>query len=269
MPDGGLPDAGGTEKGIGVLEGNDFHRGLSSLGYDESLTLRSLFDEPRRMRLRFMNVYGLHGCLDGLSPPNLDGTKMTRATVFKASTYRRMPWKNGAGETVEIAVSPEGAALSDFDWRISMATVATDGPFSIFPGIDRTLSILEGNGMSLSIDGGAPVLLTQDSDPLAFPADVSVSATLADGTITDLNVMSRRASLRHKVERIDVDATSTLKVHATTWVALCHRGDVILECGGNRADLGPGDAFLLEGGQGADVVLSGRALCYLIAIEST
>ncbi len=156
-------------QGIGVLKGNDFNQGLSSLSYDESLTLRSLLDEPRQMRPRFMNVYGLYGCLDGLCPLNLDGTKMTRATVLKGSTYRRMPWKNGAGETVEIAVSPEGAALFDFDWRISMATVATDGPFSIFPGIDRTLSILEGNGMSLSIDGGAPVLLTQDSDPLAFP----------------------------------------------------------------------------------------------------
>ena len=67
---------------------------------------------------------------------------MPRATILTASSYRRMPWKNGGGETVEIAVSPEGAALSEFDWRISMATVATDGPFSIFPGIDRTLSIL-------------------------------------------------------------------------------------------------------------------------------
>ncbi|EPE94645.1 HutD/Ves family protein [Rhizobium grahamii] len=192
---------------------------------------------------------------------------MTRVTVLKADTYRRMPWKNGGGETVEIAVSPEGAALSDFYWRISMATVAVDGPFSIFPGIDRTLSILDGNGMSLAINGAAPVLLTQGDDPLTFPADVAVSATLADGEITDLNVMTRRGSLRHRVERVDVNGTSMRQVVASTWLALCGHGDVVLEYDGNHAALGPCDAFLLEGGEGAMVSLSGQAPCYLISIE--
>jgi environmental stress-induced protein Ves len=47
-----------------------------------------------------------------------------------------MPWKNGGGETTEIAVFPDGAGLSDFDWRVSMARVDGDGPFSSFPGIE-------------------------------------------------------------------------------------------------------------------------------------
>ncbi len=68
--------------------------------------------------------------------------------ILRAADHKRMPWKNGGGETVEIAVAPQDAALGDFDWRISMATVAADGPFSIFPGIDRTLSILSGSGMT-------------------------------------------------------------------------------------------------------------------------
>ncbi len=80
---------------------------------------------------------------------------MSRATILTVSSYRRMPWKNGGGETVEIAIAPEGAALSEFDWRISVATVATNGPFSIFPGFDKTLSILDGEGMSLEMDGKA------------------------------------------------------------------------------------------------------------------
>ena len=129
---------------------------------------------------------------------------MPRATILTASSYRRMPWKNGGGETVEIAISPEGAALSEFDWRISTATVATDGPFSIFPGIDRTLSILDGEGMSLEIDGSAPVFLTQASAPLAFPADLPVSATLKSGPITDLNVMTRRGKFIHGVTMLSV-----------------------------------------------------------------
>lgn len=120
---------------------------------------------------------------------------------LRASEYKRMPWKNGKGETVEIAVFPPGASMDAFEWRISMASVANDGAFSLFPEIDRTLSILSGHGMSLTIDGAAPVLLTMDSDPLRFAADVTVDATLVDGAITDLNVMTRRGRFVHRVER--------------------------------------------------------------------
>ena len=59
--------------------------------------------------------------------------------ILRAPDYRVMPWKNGGGTTTEVAVSPEGAGLDHFDWRISMARVEQDGPFSTFPGIDRTL----------------------------------------------------------------------------------------------------------------------------------
>jgi len=60
--------------------------------------------------------------------------------IIRAADCLVMPWKNGGGTTTEIAVAPEGASLNDFDWRISMAHVGADGPFSSFPGIDRTLS---------------------------------------------------------------------------------------------------------------------------------
>ena len=53
-----------------------------------------------------------------------------------------------------------------------MATVASDGPFSLFPGVDRTLAVLEGEGIVLSVEGQAGrSTLTRDSPPLAFPAD--------------------------------------------------------------------------------------------------
>jgi environmental stress-induced protein Ves len=121
--------------------------------------------------------------------------------LYRAREYKRMPWKNGGGETVEIAVFPPDASVDDFDWRISMAMVASDGPFSIFPGIDRTLSILDGNGMSLSINGAVPIVMSETSEPLSFAADVPVDAVLVDGPITDLNVMTRRGRFSHRVER--------------------------------------------------------------------
>ncbi len=87
--------------------------------------------------------------------------------VLKAQTHRRMPWKNGGGVTVEIAIHPAGASVDDFDWRVSMATVASDGPFSIFSGIDRTLSVLEGDGIVLDVEG-QETTLTRQSAPLSF-----------------------------------------------------------------------------------------------------
>lgn len=184
--------------------------------------------------------------------------------LLRAGDHKRMPWKNDGGETVEIAVSPDGAGLADFDWRVSMATVATDGPFSIFPGIDRTLSILEGNGMTLLIEGRDAVLLTRQTVPLAFAADVAVAATLADGPITDLNVMTRRGVCSHRVERVVVDGEREMADLAGTVMLLCRDG--VVDVAGVRLEAS--DALLLNGGDHRALGVSGRATLYVIAIDS-
>lgn len=165
--------------------------------------------------------------------------------ILRSNDYRHMPWKNGGGETVEIAVSPERAPLSDFDWRISMATVASNGVFSSFPGIDRTLSILEGAGMTLSIEGRQPKLLTTTDAPMTFPADVPTSARLADGPVTDLNVMTRRQALKHRVRRIHVEGSQPVATSARELVLFCHRGSVALSAEGVSATLHALDAAVL------------------------
>lgn len=127
--------------------------------------------------------------------------------ILRAAAHRTMPWKNGGGSTTEIAVAPDGAGLDDFDWRISMAVVAADGPFSAFPGVDRTLAVLDGAVLVLHGLPGGPVRLARRAAPFAFPADAAVSATLPDGPITDLNVMTRRGRFRSRVRRIAGSAT--------------------------------------------------------------
>ncbi|WP_064695576.1 HutD/Ves family protein [Rhizobium aegyptiacum] len=186
--------------------------------------------------------------------------------ILRAGDYKRMPWKNGGGETVEIAVSPEDAALAGFDWRVSMATVATDGPFSIFPGIDRTLALLDGNGMALDIEGRAPVLLTTASDPLAFPADIPVTATLRDGAITDLNVMTRRDGLAHTLIRLDIDGGESVLLTSSTCLLLCHRGALSFRHGGESGALSAGDTLLMTDAAGTALDFNGKARCYLVSI---
>lgn len=114
---------------------------------------------------------------------------------LKAADYRRTPWKNGGGVTAEIAVFPAGAGLDDFGWRLSMAEVAVDGPFSAFPHIDRTLTVLSGR---MALNGHT---LGPDDPPFSFDGGLAVNANLLDGPVTDLNVMTRQGHFHHHVKR--------------------------------------------------------------------
>jgi environmental stress-induced protein Ves len=122
--------------------------------------------------------------------------------IIRAQDCRTTPWKNGGGSTTEIAAAPEGASLENFDWRISMALVASDGPFSNFSGIDRSLAVVKGSGMILTIGSDAPVTLSSETDPVRFAGDTPTFARLTNGAITDLNVMTRRGRFSHRLRRI-------------------------------------------------------------------
>ncbi|KUM24534.1 HutD-family protein [Mesorhizobium loti] len=166
--------------------------------------------------------------------------------ILRAAGYRVMPWKNGGGTTTEIAVSPHGAGLDDFDWRISMARVETSGPFSSFAGIDRTLSVLEGDGIVLDIAGRPAARLTAASAPLSFPGDVATGATLIGGPITDLNVMTRRGRMRHTVERLSLSGAMRIEHGTGTTLVLPVGGGVKVFADG-ASSLGPLDTLLLDG----------------------
>jgi environmental stress-induced protein Ves len=165
--------------------------------------------------------------------------------VLRAADYRVMPWKNGGGTTTEIAVSPDGVGLDDFDWRISMARVETSGPFSSFAGIDRTLSVLEGDGVVLDIAGRPPERLTADSAPFAFPGDVRTSAALIGGPITDLNVMTRRGRMAHEVERRPFSDEIRIAPRADTTLVLAVGAGATLFTH-DAPSLGPLDTLILD-----------------------
>ncbi|WP_344566156.1 HutD/Ves family protein [Streptomyces axinellae] len=64
-------------------------------------------------------------------------------SVLRWADRPRMPWKNGSGSTREVAAQPVGSRLADFDWRVSVADVGGDGPFSPFPGVDRVITLID------------------------------------------------------------------------------------------------------------------------------
>ncbi|MEV6543258.1 HutD family protein [Streptomyces sp. NPDC051665] len=114
---------------------------------------------------------------------------MTR--FLPASARTAVPWKNGGGVTREIAAWPEGTGMDAFAWRVSLAEVAADGPFSAFPDVDRTLTVVEGAGMDLTV-GGERWLVNTRYEPRDFRGDVPTDCRLLDGPVVNLNVMWRR-----------------------------------------------------------------------------
>jgi len=114
--------------------------------------------------------------------------------------YRHMPWKNGGGSTTELRIEPPGATLAGgFRWRLSMAAVPESGPFSAFPGLDRTLLLLSGRGMELDHGPHGRALLAGPLEPVRFPGEWATFGRLVDGPCVDFNVMSARGQVRHEV----------------------------------------------------------------------
>jgi environmental stress-induced protein Ves len=185
--------------------------------------------------------------------------------VLQAAAYKRMTWKNGGGETAQIAVFPEGAGLDDFGWRVSMATVASDGPFSAFAGVDRTLSVLEGHGIALEVEGREGVRLTTGSLPYGFAADAATGARLIGGTIVDLNVMTRRGRYEHRVFRHEIDGHVRLAAEAHQAMLFCAGDGLRVGGEGFQVDLSRYDAVMLEGAQ--EISVDGKARVFLIELH--
>ena len=121
--------------------------------------------------------------------------------VLRAADRKAVPWKNGGGITREVAAWPPGSGFDDFAWRVSMAEVREDGPFSNFAGVDRILTVLEG-AMRLTIEGGGVFELSLDTPPGNFDGEAPAASELTAGPVLDLNVMTRRGAAVAQVDRL-------------------------------------------------------------------
>lgn len=104
---------------------------------------------------------------------------------LSATDYTVMPWQNGGGVTTEIARDVDNGS---YGWRLSIADITADGPFSAFPGMSRIISVLTGNGMVLTVDG-TPSRTLARYQAFAFDGAAITSCALIDGPIRDFNVI--------------------------------------------------------------------------------
>ncbi len=124
---------------------------------------------------------------------------------LRPSEYLAMPWKDGGGVTDQIAIEPPDATLAGgFLWRLSLARVNRAGPFSCFPGYERTLLLVEGGGVELEFGVHGRASLDEPFHPIAFSGDWETHASLTHGPVRDLGIISDRARVRQVVRVLDL-----------------------------------------------------------------
>ncbi len=180
--------------------------------------------------------------------------------IIRIDDGRAVPWKNGGGSTTEIAVGPPRALLDTFDWRVSVARIASNGSFSEFPGLDRSIAVVNGRGLSLAVGDAAPVRLRRGSEPFRFRGDALTSAILATAEVSVLNIMTRRAAYTHSLRRIR--RPSTINCSGTTAIAiLSFNGITAIDFRGETSVLEGNHAAFLTKTDGASLTISPSGAC--------
>lgn len=210
---------------------------------------------------------GLHGDT-GFSAARYT-PRMCASRVIPANEYRRERWRNGLGWTreihaarahaghghAELALGGHGSAMSSrdgedrWDWRISIAEIESDAPFSSFKGVDRVLVLLSGNGLRLRFQDGELQTLLPPHGQSRFNGERQVRGELIDGTTQDFNLMWRRDNIAAQLwHRPLVGPMVVFADPGATWVVHLMAGQARFADDSGLPDLAAGDTALLEAG---------------------
>ncbi len=166
--------------------------------------------------------------------------------VQRFGEHRAMPWANGLGTSYEVASDRNVDGV--WTWRVALAPVVLDGPFSVMPGVDRQLVVINGEGMTLSIDG--EIVECPPGRVIRFSGDSVTIARLVGGPVVDLGLMTVRGSV---IGSMVVVGDVGDMVESDVLVAI---GDAVFEDeNGRQYRLGSKDALL--GVRGYPLVLLG------------
>ena len=116
--------------------------------------------------------------------------------VIEFGALAAVPWKNGGGVTRVLLEDASPERL----WRVTVATIDEDGPFSDFSGYDRTFVPLD-HPLALTVDG-----VPAQAVPLraiVFRGESRVTSRLTVRPVHDLNVMTKRGVCSHRVALVE------------------------------------------------------------------
>lgn len=173
--------------------------------------------------------------------------------ILRYSELVEIPWKNGGGITRDIASETHAEKLL---WRLSMADVAVDGPFSSFAGLTRVLTVIRGDGMILHGPDGD--MQADYARPVTFDGSTPIDAELTQGPLRDFNLMYDTARCDADVTAISGPASATFDERDRTFVFHCIAGkaklDSVDQLGAGDTAIATGTPTRLELGQG-DIAL--------------
>ena len=186
--------------------------------------------------------------------------------VVPANEYRRERWRNGAGWTREIVRAPDSP---DWLWRLSIAEIERDAPFSAFPGIERELVLLSGNGVRLRFDDGEVRTLLPPHDRLRFDGGRGASGELVDGPTHDFNLMWRRDAIQAELWHRPLVGPMVIFIEpGATWAVHLLAGSACFADDSGLPGLAAGDtAFMRAGAVRRRHVLEGGGEALLVRIQ--
>lgn len=166
------------------------------------------------------------------------------AKVIPANEYRRERWRNGAGWTREIIRFPD---RGDWHWRLSIAEIEQDSAFSSFPGVERELVLISGNGLRLRFDDGESIVLEPPHGRARFAGERGADGELVDGRTLDFNLMWRREAIDAQLWHRPLVGPMVIFVEPhTTWVVHLLAGDARFNGEAALPRLAAGDSALLQ-----------------------
>lgn len=161
--------------------------------------------------------------------------------IIRYAELRAEPWRNRGGVTRELASHPKAASAQDdaWDWRVSIAEVSKAGAFSTFPGMDRVLTVIDGELLLLTVDGAEHPL--EKYRPFRFSGEADTASALPTGDIRDLNVITRNGAFKGYTSIIEL---SKKRAHPVFEGQL----GILLQ---GQASVSPGAAGNAAGGESA------------------
>lgn len=192
--------------------------------------------------------------------------------LLRTRDYQRVRWKNDGGWTTEIASEPMPDGSSGFRWRVSIADIEVDGPFSTFPDIDRDLLLLSGKGIELAINAADPVRLDQRFQKIHFRGEDSIDCRLLAGPTRDFNVMTRRDAVAAELHARPLNGTMLIFVDAqSSWLIHVFAGSAQARSEDQSVLAEAGETLLIETGttQRERIVIEGGGELVLVKFSAT
>lgn len=195
--------------------------------------------------------------------------------IIRYAELKAQPWRNGGGVTRELrSHHGDGGPADGWDWRVSIAEVSKAGSFSVFPGMDRLLTVIDGELLLLSVDGAEHPL--EKYRPFRFSGDADSAGALPTGDIRNLNVITRTGAYKGYTSIIELSKKRAhpvfegqlgilLQGQATTGVAAAAEAGLVTGGAEARTELGRYDAVVGSDSETPEIL--GRGFLAVVSVD--